>query len=466
VTNDLNPAVSLSQANGQLHQAVFAGSHVASELLAKIENQTARLGVIGLGYVGLPLLDAFTHAGFSCMGFDVDPAKVDSLNAGKSYIKHVPSSMVSWWLQEKRFEATADMSRLGEPDVLVICVPTPLNDARDPDLAYVEGTARAIAAALRPGQLIVLESTTYPTTTRDVVVPILETSGLKAGEEFFVAYSPEREDPGNPSFSAAGIPKVVGGLDLISRELASAMYRQAVAGVVPVSSCEVAEASKVLENIYRAVNIALVNELKVLFDSMGIDVWEVINAAKTKPFGFQAFYPGPGLGGHCIPIDPFYLSWLARKQGLNAKFIELAGEVNRAMPDYVITRLGEALNEQGKPIRGSKICLLGVAYKKDVDDPRESPSFVLLEKLLHRGAELTYNDPHVPRLPEMRHHDLPAMDSQELTPEFLASQDCVLIATDHSAYDYELIVKHAKLVVDTRNATAGVAAGREHVRRA
>ena len=466
MTNDLNPAVSLSQANGQLHQAVFADSLVASELLAKIENQTARLGVIGLGYVGLPLLDAFTHAGFSCMGFDVDPAKVDSLNAGKSYIKHVPSSMVSWWLQEKRFEATADMGRLGEPDVLVICVPTPLNDARDPDLAYVEGTARAIAAALRPGQLIVLESTTYPTTTRDVVVPILEASGLKAGEEFFVAYSPEREDPGNPSFSAAGIPKVVGGLDLTSRELAAAMYRQAVAGVVPVSSCEVAEASKVLENIYRAVNIALVNELKVLFDSMGIDVWEVINAAKTKPFGFQAFYPGPGLGGHCIPIDPFYLSWLARKQGLNAKFIELAGEVNRAMPDYVITRLGEALNEQGKPIRGSKICLLGVAYKKDVDDPRESPSFVLLEKLLHRGADLTYNDPHVPRLPEMRHHDLPAMDSQELTPEFLASQDCVLIATDHSAYDYELIVKHAKLVVDTRNATAGVAAGREHVRRA
>lgn len=454
----------------QASEEVFEGgeplSVAARELMQKIENQTARLGVIGLGYVGLPLLDAFTHAGFSCIGFDVDPAKVESLNSGKSYIKHVPSSMVSWWLQEKRFEATADMGRLGEPDVLVICVPTPLDEARDPDLAYVEGTARAIAAALRPGQLVVLESTTYPTTTRDVVVPILETSGLKAGEDFFVAYSPEREDPGNPSFSAAGIPKVVGGLDLTSRELAAAMYRQAVAGVVPVSSCEVAEASKVLENIYRAVNIALVNELKVLFDSMGIDVWEVINAAKTKPFGFQAFYPGPGLGGHCIPIDPFYLSWLARKQGLNAKFIELAGEVNRAMPDYVISRLGEALNEQGKPIRGSKICLLGVAYKKDVDDPRESPSFVLMEKLLQRGADLTYNDPHVARLPEMRHHDLPTMDSQELTPEFLASQDCVLIATDHSAYDYELIVKHSKLVVDTRNATAGVAAGREHVRRA
>ncbi len=466
MTNDLNTAVSASQANGELHQTTFEGSSAACELMAKIENQTARLGVIGLGYVGLPLLDAFTHAGFSCMGFDVDPAKVTSLNAGKSYIKHVPSSMVSGWLQAQRFEATADMSRLREPDVLVICVPTPLNDARDPDLAYVESTARAIAAALRQGQLVVLESTTYPTTTRDVVVPILESSGLKAGEDFFVAYSPEREDPGNPSFSAAGIPKVVGGLDLTSRELASAMYRQAVAGVVPVSSCEVAEASKVLENIYRAVNIALVNELKVLFDSMGIDVWEVINAAKTKPFGFQAFYPGPGLGGHCIPIDPFYLSWLARKQGLNAKFIELAGEVNRAMPDYVISRLSEALNEQGKPIRGSKICLLGVAYKKDVDDPRESPSFVLMEKLLQRGADLTYNDPHVARLPEMRHHDLPAMDSQTLTPEFLESQDCVLIATDHSAYDYESIVRHSKLVIDTRNATAGVSAGREHVRRA
>ncbi len=466
MTNDLNSAVSASQANGELQQDALAGNGVAAELLAKIKNQTARLGVIGLGYVGLPLLDAFTHAGFSCMGFDVDPDKVTSLNAGKSYIKHVPSSMVSGWLEAKRFEATADMSRLREPDVLVICVPTPLDDARDPDLAYVEGTAQAIAAALRPGQLVVLESTTYPTTTRDVVVPILESSGLKAGEDFFVAYSPEREDPGNPNFSAAGIPKVVGGLDLTSRELASAMYRQAVAGVVPVSSCEVAEAAKVLENIYRAVNIALVNELKVLFDSMGIDVWEVINAAKTKPFGFQAFYPGPGLGGHCIPIDPFYLSWLARKQGLNAKFIELAGEVNRAMPDYVITRLAEALNEHGKPIRGSKICLLGVAYKKDVDDPRESPSFVLMEKLLQRGADLTYNDPHVPRLPEMRHHDLPTMDSQELTPEFLASQDCVLIATDHTAYDYELIVKHAKLVIDTRNATAGVTAGRERVRRA
>lgn len=460
------PAVPLAQTNEEVFERSEPLPAAAAALMHKIETQTARLGVIGLGYVGLPLLDAFTKAGFSCIGFDVDPAKIEALNAGKSYIKHVPSSMVSAWIEAKRFEATADMGRLNEPDVLVICVPTPLDEARDPDLRYVEGTARAIAAALRPGQLVVLESTTYPTTTRDVMVPILAESGLKAGEDFFVAYSPEREDPGNPSFSAAGIPKVVGGLDLASRDLACAMYRQAVAGVVPVSSCEVAEASKVLENIYRAVNIALVNELKMLFDSMGIDVWEVINAAKTKPFGFQAFYPGPGLGGHCIPIDPFYLSWLARKQGLNARFIELAGEVNRGMPEYVINRLAEALNEQGKPIRGSKICLLGVAYKKDVDDPRESPSFVLLEKLLQRGADLTYNDPHVARLPEMRHHKLPAMESQELTPEFLAAQDCVLIATDHSAYDYDSIVKHSKLVVDTRNATAGVSQGRKHVRRA
>lgn len=458
---DLPPTISENSTNDKLTL-----SAVAAELMAKIENQTARIGVIGLGYVGLPLLDAFTHAGFSCIGFDIDRAKVDSLNAGQSYIKHVPSSIVRNWIESERFEATADMGRLCEPEVLVICVPTPLNDARDPDLSYVENTAKMIAAVLRPGHLVVLESTTYPTTTRDVMVPLLSSSGLKAGEDFFVAYSPEREDPGNPSFSAAGIPKVVGGFDLASRELACAMYSQAVAGVVRVSSCEIAEASKVLENIYRAVNIALVNELKVLFDSMGIDVWEVINAAKTKPFGFQAFYPGPGLGGHCIPIDPFYLSWLARKQGLNAKFIELAGEVNRSMPDYVITRLGEALNEQSKAIRGSKICLLGVAYKKDVDDPRESPSFVLLEKLLERGAELTYNDPHVARLPEMRHHRLPAMQSQALTPEFLANQDCVLIATDHSAYDYDEIVRHSQLVIDTRNATANVTLGREHIRRA
>ncbi len=437
----------------------------ATALHQRIETKQATVGVIGLGYVGLPLIDAFTRGGLACVGFDVDPKKIEALTAGKSYIKHLSHDVIQRWLDEQRFTATSDMGRLGEPDVLLICVPTPLTEAQDPDLQYVTGTAEAIAKTLREGQLIVLESTTYPTTTRDVVVPILETSGLKAGQDFFVAYSPEREDPGNPNFSAAQIPKVVGGIDATSRDLACTLYNHAVAGVIPVENCEVAEAAKVLENIYRAVNIALVNELKVLFDSMDIDVWSVINAAKTKPFGFQAFYPGPGLGGHCIPIDPFYLAWLARRQGLTTRFIELAGEVNTSMPKYVIERLGEFLNEARKPIRGSKICVLGVAYKKDVDDPRESPSFHLMERLLQRGADLSYSDPHVPTLPEMRHHDLPAMTSQELTPAFLAEQDCVVIAIDHSAFDYAAMFQHAPLVVDTRNATASIA-DRHNIRKA
>ena len=432
-----------------------------------IADKSANIGVVGLGYVGLPLINAFVEAGFSAIGFDVDKSKVDRLMKGESYIKHISSDVIAHWLSEEKFEATADLSRMGEADVLLICVPTPLNDSRDPDLKYVEGTARAIAKTLRRGQLIVLESTTYPTTTRDVLLPILAENkdGLQVGEDYFLAYSPEREDPGNPDFSAAGIPKVVGGIDENCSKLAQQLYSHAIVKVVPVSSPEVAEACKILENTYRAVNIALVNELKVLFDRMGIDVWEVIDAAKTKPFGFQAFYPGPGLGGHCIPIDPFYLTWLARKQGLNTRFIELAGEVNSRMPEYVITRLAEFLNEIGKPIKGSKIALLGMAYKKDVDDPRESPSFVLMEMLLARGAELTYNDPHIPRLPKMRHHDVPDMDSQELTPEYLAAQDCVLIATAHSAYDPQFIVEHSKLVVDTRNLTKEITVGREKIRK-
>lgn len=437
-----------------------------SELKQRIEQHDSLLGVIGLGYVGLPLISAFFRKGFRVMGFDVDQRKVEQLSAGRSYIKHIDSAEVSEWKESGRFEATADVSRLAEPDVLLICVPTPLNDSRDPDLTYVEETTQAIAATLRPGQLIILESTTYPTTTRDVMLPILAESGLQVGTDFFLAYSPEREDPGNPDYTAAGIPKVVGGHDPASLDLATALYSQAIVKVVPVSSCEVAEACKILENTYRAVNIALVNELKTLFDRMGIDVWEVINAAKTKPFGFQAFYPGPGLGGHCIPIDPFYLTWLARKQGLATRFIELAGEVNSRMPEYVITRLAEFLNERSKPIKGSKILLLGVAYKKDVDDPRESPSFVLMEELLRRGADLSYNDPHVPHLPKMRHHDLPEMESVELTPEVLAAQDCVLIATDHSAYDYPFIVQHAPLVLDTRNATQDVTTNREKILKA
>lgn len=431
-------------------------SELSESLLNSIKNRECTVGIIGLGYVGLPLIDAFTQSGFRCLGFDVDQTKIDKLMAGESYIKHIDDSKISGWLEKELFEATADMSRLDEPEALLICVPTPLDDARDPDLRYVEGTCEFISKAIRRGQMVVLESTTYPTTTRDVMVPILETSGLRVGEDFFVAYSPEREDPGNPDFSAAGIPKVVGAINEESLACACALYESAVAGVVPVSSCEVAEAAKVLENIYRAVNIALVNELKTLFDDMDIDVWEVINAAKTKPFGFHAFYPGPGLGGHCIPIDPFYLSWLARKQGNSARFIELAGEVNRAMPQYVISRTTEFLNEFKKPVRGSKICLLGVAYKKDVDDPRESPSFELMELLLELGADLTYSDPHVPSLPKMRHHDLPAMESQTLTREFLESQDAVLIATDHTAFDYEFIANHSALVIDTRNAASKI----------
>jgi UDP-N-acetyl-D-glucosamine dehydrogenase len=437
-----------------------------SKLERAIRDKSALVGVIGLGYVGLPLINAFTSAGFRAIGFDVDRAKVDRLKAGQSYIKHLPSSSVARWLAEKKFEPTDDMTRLREPDALLICVPTPLSDSRDPDLQYVENTARSIAAVLRPGQLVVLESTTYPTTTRDVVLPILQESGLQPGQDFFLAYSPEREDPGNPDFTAAGIPKVVGGIDEPSLRLAQQLYSHAIVKVVPVSSPEVAEACKILENTYRAVNIALVNELKMLFDRMGIDVWEVVDAAKTKPFGFQAFYPGPGLGGHCIPIDPFYLTWLARKQGLATRFIELAGEVNHHMPEYVIGRVGEFLNDAGKPIKGSRICLLGMAYKKDVDDPRESPSFALLELLRQRGAVLTYNDPHIPKLPRMRHWDVPEMTSTELTPEFLAAQDCVLIATDHSAYDYDTIVRHARLIVDTRNATRNVTDGREKIRKA
>ena len=439
--------------------------NVQQQLQQAISDKTARIGIVGLGYVGLPLAGAFIQSGFTVIGFDVDGGKAEKLNRGESFIKHIDSETVGAWRRDEQFEATVDLGRMGEADVLLICVPTPLSDSRDPDLRYVEGTAKSIAATLRPGQLVVLESTTYPTTTRDIVLPLLEESGLQVGNDFFLAYSPEREDPGNPDYSAAGIPKVVGGIDAASTQLAAALYEQAIVQVIPVDSPEIAEACKILENTYRAVNIALVNELKILLDRMDIDVWDVINAAKTKPFGFQAFYPGPGLGGHCIPIDPFYLTWLARKQGLATRFIELAGEINSSMPEYVVGRLMEFLNDQGKPLRDSKICLLGMAYKKDVDDPRESPSFVLMDLLRERGVDLSYNDPHIPVLPSMRHHDVPDLVSSELTSEFLGSLDCVLIATDHTAYDYDHIVEHAQLVIDTRNATAGVTSGREKIRK-
>jgi UDP-N-acetyl-D-glucosamine dehydrogenase len=433
-----------------------AAVHTKHPLFAAIENKTAVIGVVGLGYVGLPLVQAFMNAGFRTMGFDVDQSKVDKLLEGKSYIGHITSEWIADCIKDEKFVPTADMSRLAEADAILICVPTPLNESRDPDLSYVEATTREIARTLRPGQLVVLESTTYPGTTRDVMLPILTASGLTVGEDFFLAYSPEREDPGNINFSASGIPKVVGGMDPLSAEIANAMYSQAVVCTVPVSTVEVAEACKILENTYRSVNIAMVNELKVLFDRIGIDVWEVIEAAKTKPFGFQPFYPGPGLGGHCIPIDPFYLSWVARKYEMSTRFIELAGEINSSMPRYVIGRTIEALNSVGKPMRGSRVGVLGVAYKKDVDDPRESPSFKLMELLQASGAIISYNDPHIPILPAMRHFDVPRLASETMTPEYLASLDCVLIATDHSAYDYDFIVRYAPLVVDTRNATKDV----------
>ncbi len=432
-------------------------------LLKSIQSKTCTVGIIGLGYVGLPLIDAYIKAGFSTIGFDVDQKKVDMLQAGNSYIAHIEHTTIASWLAQKRFDATVDMTRLQEADVILICVPTPLSDSRDPDLKYVETTTRAIAESLRPGQMIVLESTTYPGTTKDVLLPILQESGLTASKDFFLAYSPEREDPGNPDFTAGTIPKVVGGLEPNSLKLATLFYEQAITQVVPVNSCETAEACKILENTYRSVNIAMVNELKVLFQKIGINIWEVIDAAKTKPFGFQAFYPGPGLGGHCIPIDPFYLSWVARKHEMPTKFIELAGEINTSMPLYVVHRLAEALNQAGKPIRGSKIGIFGVAYKKDVDDPRESPSFKLMELLSERGAELSYCDPHIPKLPQMRSFDVPELEHSPATAEYVSSLDCVLISTDHSVFDWVEIVKNAVLVVDTRNATQAVTDGREKI---
>jgi UDP-N-acetyl-D-glucosamine dehydrogenase len=428
---------------------------LAEDLLDRIENRTARVIVVGLGYVGLPLAETFAWANYPVIGFDIDAQKVAKLRRGESYIGHICSERVAELVGSGRFDATDDPVRFVEADAIIICVPTPLGEAREPDLSYIVRTAETIRPHLRAGQIVILESTTYPGTTEEVLLPILEGSGLKAGTDFFLAYSPEREDPGNRDYATRNIPKVVGGFDETSQRLAVALYEPVVDGVVAVSGTRVAEACKILENTYRAVNIALVNELKGVFAAMGIDIWEVIAAAKTKPFGFQAFYPGPGLGGHCIPIDPFYLTWAARKYGHNTRFIELAGEVNTAMPRYVVNRVAEALNEDGKPVKGSRICILGVAYKKDVDDPRESPAFEILELLEERGAVLSYNDPHVPALPSMRHHDRLKMESVELTPELLAGQDCVILVTDHSAYNYSRIVEHTRLFVDTRNATAG-----------
>ncbi len=433
------------------------------ELLEKVHNKTALIGVVGLGYVGLPLVREFTTAGMTVLGFDVDPAKVKALMAGRSYIEHIPAATIKAMLADKRFTATTDPKRLSQPDAILIAVPTPLTKMREPDMTYVEATARTIAKVLRPGQLIVLESTTYPGTTREVMLPILAESGLKVGRDFYLAYSPEREDPGRTDYTTRTIPKVVGGYDANSLAVAEAVYGAALDTIVPVDSCEAAEASKILENTYRCVNIALVNELKQLFDRMGIDVWEVIKAASTKPFGFQAFYPGPGLGGHCIPIDPFYLSWKAKQYDMTTRFIELAGEINVGMPEWVVAKVMDALNDKGKALKGSKVLVLGLAYKKDVDDVRESPSLELIELLRHKGATVDYNDPHVPRTHRMREYDL-RMTSVPLTAANLARYDAVLISTDHTAYDYDFIVKNAHLVVDTRNATAKVRARRKIVK--
>src|SRR6201987_1651555 len=433
-----------------------------------------KVAIIGCGYVGLPLALRFAEAGHKVTGFDTDPNKVNMLNAGRSYIEHIPQTKIQQFVNSRHFGATTDFARLKEADAIIICVPTPLDERRDPDLSYVAQTAISIQPHLQKGQLVVLESTTYPGTTEELVLPILEKSGLRcpiaAGQEnenvacdFYLAFSPEREDPGNKQYGLAQIPKVVGGVNPPSGRAAQALYTQVVARVIPVSSTRAAEMAKLLENIFRCVNIALVNELKMLSLRMGIDIWEVIDAAATKPFGFMPFYPGPGLGGHCIPVDPYYLSWKAREYDFATRFIELAGEVNTAMPYHVVDALAAALNERSKSIKGSKILLLGMAYKKDVDDLRESPSLKLLELLTARGALLDYNDPYFAALHKMRHYDFSNMRSVALSPERLASYDCVLIATDHSSYDYDAIARDAKLVVDTRNATRRVKQNREKI---
>ena len=430
-----------------MQQTESPGERLRSRLTA----DELLVGVVGLGYVGLPLALSFAERGCRVLGFDVDPAKVERLARKESYIGHLDGGRLAAAVDGGRFSATSDLERLDEPDAVLICVPTPLTPQREPDLSYVTRTARAIARRLRPGQLVVLESTTYPGTTRELVRGILDGSGLTCGEGYFLAFSPEREDPGNRDFSLERVPKVVGGVDPASGDLAELLYRRVVPRTVRVSSAATAEATKLTENIFRAVNIALVNELKQVYDRMGIDVWEVLDAAQTKPFGFMRFDPGPGWGGHCVPLDQFYLSWKAREHGVTARFIELAGETNVRTVEYVVDKLLRALNAHGKPVRGSRVLLLGLAYKKDVDDPRESPAFELIEQLLALGAEVAYHDPHIPRAPAMRSWpDLPPLDSRPLTPAELSAADAVLLVTDHSGVDYDLVLEHAPLVVDTR----------------
>jgi len=428
----------------------------------KLKDKNVVVGVLGLGYVGLPLAREFASEGLKVIGFDIDARKVKTLNSGRSIIKHVPHRQVRQMVESGCFRATTRMARLAAVDAILVCVPTPLTENREPDMQYVTGSARTIARYLRRGQLVVLESTTYPGTTRELLAPMLESSGLKAGRDFHLAYSPEREDPGNKDFTTRSIPKVVGGLTRKCLQIACALYNTVIVKTVPVSSLEAAEATKILENVYRCVNIAMVNELKMVFERMGIDIWEVIGAAGTKPFGFKAFYPGPGLGGHCIPIDPFYLTWKARQFGTATRFIELAGEINTNMPGYVVSKTMEALNEQKKSLKGSRVLVLGLAYKKDIDDLRESPSIELIELLRAKGARVDYNDPYIPMTHKQRRHDL-RMKSKRLSAKMLSRYDVVLISTDHSVYDYDWIVKNAKLVVDTRNATSGTRGGRKKI---
>ncbi len=430
----------------------------ANELENKIQSKTAIIGIVGLGYVGLPLADALHVGGLPVLGFDVDPSKIVSLEKGENYLKHLGADMTERLSESERFSATTDFDRLDEPDVILVCVPTPVGTHLEPDLSYVIKTAEAIGARLRPGQLIVLESTTYPgTTTGDFVPAMLKAANANnrgeftLGENVFVAFSPEREDPGRKSHTTTTIPKLVGGTDEVSTKLACAAYAHRVSEVVPVSSAEVAEAAKILENVFRAVNIALVNELKTVFDTMDIDVWEVIRAASTKPFGYMPFYPGPGLGGHCIPIDPFYLTWKAREHGCVTRFIELAGEINRGMPEYVVEKTAESLNDDCKSVKGSKILVVGLAYKPNIDDTRETPAAEIIELLAQRGAVVSYHDPHVPKFPNMRNYKFD-MNSVNLDQSTLEAADCVIIVTDHKAIEWSSIGDHAQLVIDTRNA--------------
>lgn len=418
-------------------------------------DHASSIGIIGLGYVGLPLVIGFASRGSEVHGFDIDPKKVEALNQGRSYIKHIPGESIQSLVKSGKFKATTDFADLRKVKTIIICVPTPLTEKMEPDLTYIEDTGKYIAPHLQRGQLVVLESTTYPGTTEELLIPILEKSGLKAGTDFYVGFSPEREDPGNKQFQTHQVPKVVSGIDEASRACVKAVYEKMFEKVVVVSSPRVAEMTKLLENIYRCVNIALVNELKLLCQRMDIDLWEVISAASTKPFGFTPFYPGPGLGGHCIPIDPFYLSWKAKEYDFSTRFIELAGEINTSMPFHVVDSVAEVLNRDRKSVNGSRIVVLGVAYKKDIDDLRESPSLKIMQLLQDRGAAVDYSDPYFPSLHKMRKYDF-KLKSVDLTPQNIAGYDCVVIATDHSSFDYPMIVANARRVVDTRNATAKV----------